>query len=64
MACKFLEIGPGQNLFISGKRLLMQWSVSHGKVTKVYGDIMASGIMSMVETSHKNYLFVLDSSGH
>jgi hypothetical protein len=76
MTFKFIEIFPGQNLlptikeadhadnlFISGERKLMQWSVSQKKVTKDYGDIMAGIIRSMVLTSRKNYLFLSDYRG-
>jgi hypothetical protein len=48
MACKFLEIGPGQTLLIGGNEKLMQKSVSQEKVTKDYGGIMADYIYSMV----------------
>jgi hypothetical protein len=76
MACKFLEIGLGQNLpstikeadqadhlFIGSERKLKQWSVSHQKLTKVYGDIMAGFIISMSRTRDKTYLFLSDSEG-
>jgi WD40 repeat protein len=48
MACKFIEICPGQDLFIGGYQQLMQWSVSQNKVTKEYSGIMTSSIVSMV----------------
>jgi hypothetical protein len=64
MACKFIEIGSGQNLFIGGYKNLKQWSVSQGEVTKDYGQIMAGDIPPMVQTSDKKYLFVSDISGY
>jgi hypothetical protein len=42
---------------------LLQWSVSQEKVTKDYGDIMVSTILSMAQTSSKDYLFVSDLNG-
>jgi hypothetical protein len=48
MACEFIEIGPGQNLFIGGVKKLMHWSISQGEVTKDYGDIMPGNILTMV----------------
>jgi WD40 repeat protein len=63
MACKIIEIGPGQNLFIGGNKKLMQWSVSQGEVTKDYGRIIAGDIESMVQTSDNKYLFVSDTKG-
>jgi hypothetical protein len=60
MACKFIEIGPGQNFFISGYQKLMQWSVSQKEVTKVYGDITAGYVWSMVQTRDKKFLFFSD----
>ncbi len=77
MGNKSYIIGPGQNLlptikdadyadilFIGGNKTLMQWSVSQGKVTKDYGDIMDSTIFSMVKTSDKKYLFLSNSKGY
>jgi WD40 repeat protein len=107
MACKFIEISPGQNLpskkfeiveveknnftlktkdshiellvtleewlkinypvgeslFIGGDKKLMQWSISQKTPIKEYGDMMAGNIMSMVQTSAKNYLFLSDDEG-
>jgi hypothetical protein len=73
MTSKFIEIGPGQNLpptikeadnlFIGGKKLLIQWSVSKKKVTKDYGDIIAGCIRSAVQTSYRKYLFFSDDVG-
>jgi hypothetical protein len=50
-------------LFIGGYRKLLQWSISQQKVTKDYGNIMAGGIYSMVQTSDKKYLFLSDDAG-
>jgi hypothetical protein len=50
-------------LFIGGYKILLQWSISQQKVTKDYGNIMASGILSMVQTSDKKHLFVSDRQG-
>jgi hypothetical protein len=75
MTSKFVQTGPGQNflptikeahqadkLFIGGDKLL-QWSLSHKKLTKDYGRIMAGTIISMVQTSDKKYLFLSDGEG-
>jgi hypothetical protein len=45
------------DLFIGGDGNFMQWSVSHKKVTKDYGTIMAGYINSMVQTSDKKFPF-------
>jgi WD40 repeat protein len=76
MIPKFIEIGTGQNLlptiqesdhadllFIGGRGKLMQWSVSHEKVTKDFHGIMAGDIWSMVQTSDKKYLLLSDRKG-
>jgi WD40 repeat protein len=64
MACKFIEIGQGQNLFIGDQKKLMQWSASQGEVTKDNGDIMHGNIVSMVQTCDRNYLFLSDRDGY
>ena len=61
MGSKFSKAGQDQNslstikqadlddvLFIGGLGKLLQWSVSQGKVTKDYGDIMTGYIVSML----------------
>jgi hypothetical protein len=58
------EADAADNLFVGGKKKLMQWSVSQGKVTKDWGNVMAGDIESMCQTSDKKYLFVSDSSGY
>ncbi len=62
---KWLETNNpmGESLFIGSHKKLKQWSVSQAEVIKDYGDIMAGGIRSMVQTSDKNYLFVSDYKG-
>ena len=52
------------HLFVGFRRKLSQWSVSQGKVTHDYGDIMDEMILSMVKTSDKKSLFVSDLIGH
>jgi hypothetical protein len=76
MGIKFSIIGRGQNLvpttkeadqadylFIGGKKIFIQWSVSQKKVIRDYGRIMESYIYSMVQTSDKKYLFLSDIGG-
>jgi hypothetical protein len=76
MTSEFIENGSGQNLpptpqeadladilWIGAEKKLLQWSVSQEKVTKDYGDIMVSTILSMAQTSSKDYLFVSDLNG-
>ncbi len=58
------EPDQADNLWIGGEGQLRQWSVSQEEVTKEYDDIMPGYILSMVQTSDKNYLFVSDQDGH
>jgi WD40 repeat protein len=58
-----IEADYADNLFIGGHKNFMQWSVSQGKVTNDYGEIMAGNIYSMVKTSDKKYLFLSDAVG-
>ena len=50
--------------FIGGHGKLLQLSVIHGQIVKDYGRILNSWIKSMVTTSDKKWLFVLDAGGH
>jgi WD40 repeat protein len=58
------EADQADHLFIGGRKKLMQWSISQQKVTKDFGNIMASAILSMVQTSDKKYLFFSDDAGY